>query len=167
MAECSLSTVSTFTPCSRASRMTISPAMTRISLDATAMSFPARIAARAGANPAVPTMAMSTMSAAGKVASLTNPSVPEKTSVRVPSVFRSSRAFAGSVMEMASGRCLCVCSSSSSMLFPAARPSRRIRSGKSCATLMVLVPMDPVLPSRTTLRICDLRFTIYETVHVR
>ena len=48
MAECSLSTARTRTPCSRASRMTISPAMTRISLEATAMSLPARMAASAG-----------------------------------------------------------------------------------------------------------------------
>ena len=76
MAECSLSTASTRTPFFRASFMTISPAMTRISLEATAMSLPARMAARAGCNPAVPTMAMSTMSAEGKVASLSKPSSP-------------------------------------------------------------------------------------------
>ncbi len=63
---------------------------------------------------------------------------------------RSSRALAGSLMEIASGRCLRVCSRSSSALFPAAKPSRRMRSGKSSATLIVLVPMEPVLPSKTT-----------------
>ena len=47
----------------RASRITISPAMTRISLLATARSFPASIAASAGRNPPVPTIATSTMSA--------------------------------------------------------------------------------------------------------
>jgi cyclic beta-1,2-glucan synthetase len=77
MAECSLSTASTRTPFLRASFITISPAMTRISFDATAMSLPARMAASAGCNPAVPTMAMSTMSAAGSVASSTKPSAPE------------------------------------------------------------------------------------------
>jgi hypothetical protein len=56
-----------------ASLITVSPAMTRISLDATAMSLPARIAASAGCNPAVPTMAMSTMSASGCVASFNQP----------------------------------------------------------------------------------------------
>ena len=77
MAECSLSTARTFTPCARASFITISPAMTRISFEATAMSLPARIAASAGCNPAVPTMAMSTMSASGIVASFNKPSAPE------------------------------------------------------------------------------------------
>ena len=46
------------------------------------MSLPARIAASAGCKPAVPTMAISTMSAAGSVASFINPSAPEKTSGR-------------------------------------------------------------------------------------
>ena len=62
----------------------------------------------------------------------------------------SSFALAGSLMEMAAGLCLRVCSSSSSGLLPAARPISRIWSGKSSATLTVLVPMEPVLPSRTT-----------------
>src|ERR1043165_954259 len=150
IAECSLSTASTRAPCLRASLMTISPAMTRISLEATAMSFPARKAARAGCKPAVPTIAISTMSAAGNVASSSSPSVPENTLVAVPSASRSSLALSGSVMEIASGRCLRVCSRSSSTLLPAASPSRRIWSGKSSATLMVLVPIEPVLPSKTT-----------------
>ena len=55
----------------------ISPAITRISFDATAMSLPARIAARAGCNPAVPTIAINTMSASGIVASFNKPSAPE------------------------------------------------------------------------------------------
>jgi len=33
---------------------------------------------------------------------------------------------------------------------PAARPTRRMCCGKSCATLIVLVPMEPVEPSKTT-----------------
>src|SRR5438093_9156712 len=53
-------------------------------------------------------------------------------------------------METASGRCLSVCLASNSALFPAASPTRRMRSGRSSATLIVLVPMDPVLPRRTT-----------------
>ena len=55
------------------SRITISPAITRISLEATAMSLPARMAASAGCNPAVPTIAIKTISAEGSVASLINP----------------------------------------------------------------------------------------------
>ena len=51
-----------------ASRITISPAMTRISLLATARSFPASIAASAGRNPPVPTTATSTISASSRQA---------------------------------------------------------------------------------------------------
>src|SRR5213082_1324883 len=70
-------------------------------------------------------------------------------------------------METASGRCLSVCLASNSALFPAANPTRRMRSGRSSATLIVLVPMDPVLPRRTTFFIYDLRFTIYALRDVR
>src|SRR5450432_946042 len=59
-------------------------------------------------------------------------------------------------METASGLCLRICSSNNSELLPAPNPSRRIRSGKSSATLTVLVPMEPVLPRRTTLFICKI-----------
>ena len=52
MALCSLSTGRTFTPLRRAAPITASPAMTRISLLATAMSLPASIAASAGREPA-------------------------------------------------------------------------------------------------------------------
>ena len=48
MALCSLSTGRMGTLCLAASRVTSSPAMTRISLLATAMSLPARMAASAG-----------------------------------------------------------------------------------------------------------------------
>src|SRR6266581_3869266 len=53
-------------------------------------------------------------------------------------------------MAILSGRCLRVCSRRSSRLFPAARPSIRIWSGRSSATFMALVPIEPVLPSTTT-----------------
>jgi hypothetical protein len=39
---------------------------------------------------------------------------------------------------------------SRSELLPAASASNRRRSGKSSATLTVLVPMEPVLPRTTT-----------------
>ena len=103
IAECSLSTASTRTPCLFASLITISPAMTRISFDATAMSLPARIAARAGCNPAVPTIAISTMSASGNVASRINPSAPESTSTPPPNAARTSAIFAASLIETTDG----------------------------------------------------------------
>ena len=149
IAECSLSTGSTRTPCLRASAITISPAITRISFEATAISLPARIAANAGCSPAVPTMATNTMSADGRVANSISPSAPEVT--RMPSSCgRSSSTFSGEVIETSSGRNCFACFARSSALPPAARPTRRMSLGKSSATLAVLVPIEPVLPSRTT-----------------
>ena len=97
MALCSLSTGRMATLCFAASRVTSSPAMTRISLLATAMSLPARIAASAGARPAVPTMEMSTMSASGIVASLIRPSGPPWQAVPEGSWPRMASSSAGVV----------------------------------------------------------------------
>ena len=52
--------------------------MTKISLLATARSFPALIAASAGRKPPVPTIATSTMSAFVRQAISTKPASPEK-----------------------------------------------------------------------------------------
>jgi hypothetical protein len=52
--------------------------MTRISLLATARSFPASIAASAGRNPPVPTIATSTIPAFVKQAISRNPTSPQK-----------------------------------------------------------------------------------------
>ena len=65
MALCSLSTGLIFTPCFRASAITIAPAITRTSLLARATSFPARIAASVGASPALPAVAITTRSTSG------------------------------------------------------------------------------------------------------
>ncbi len=97
MALCSLSTGRTFTPFRRAAFITASPAMTRISLLATAMSFPASIAASAGRKPPVPTIAMSTMSASGSVASSTSarrrPSPETRELLRRETRLRGLRSF--------------------------------------------------------------------------
>ena len=58
--------------------ITISPAITRISLLATARSLPASIAASAGRNPPVPTIATSTISASVRRAISSSPSCPQK-----------------------------------------------------------------------------------------
>ena len=65
-------------------------------------------------------------SALGKVASWISPSGPENTFVEVPRAARATSAFSGWLMQIASGRCLRVCSSRSSKLFPAPKPKRRI-----------------------------------------
>ena len=76
IALCSLSTGKTFTPFFAAALITSSPAMTRISLLATARSLPASMAASAGCSPAVPTIAMSTISASASVEISSKPSAP-------------------------------------------------------------------------------------------
>ena len=154
MAECSLSTASTRTPWARASRMTVSPAITRISLEATAMSLPARMAARAGSSPAVPTMAMRTMSASGRVARRISASGPASTSVWLPRAERTASAFPASWIEATRGRWRRHCSISRSAFPPAASAMSCSRSGWSSTTLRVLVPMEPVQPSRTTRFMC-------------
>ena len=130
--------------------MTVSPAITRISLEATAMSLPARMAAKAGSRPAVPTMAMRTMSASGSVANRIRASGPASTSVVFPSAVRTPSALLASWIEASRGRCLRHCSMSRSALPPAASPTNWRRSGWSSTTLRVLVPIEPVQPSRTT-----------------
>jgi len=76
IALCSLSTGSNRTPLRSAAAVTIPPAITRISFDATARSLPASIAASAGCKPAVPTIATSTMSAASSAAKSDKPCGP-------------------------------------------------------------------------------------------
>ena len=76
MALCSLSTGRIATPRRRAAAVTSSPAMTSTSLLASAIVFPASIAARTASRPAVPADAQMTMSAAGCVATAMSPSVP-------------------------------------------------------------------------------------------
>ena len=161
MAECSLSTASTRTPWARASRMTVSPAITRISLEATAMSLPARMAAKAGSSPAVPTMAMSTMSASGRVARRIRASGPASTSVALPRAACTEAALLASWIETMRGRCLRPCSISRSALPPAAKPTNWRRSGWSSTTFRVLVPIEPVQPSRTTRFMCRPSLGVY------
>ena len=61
------------------------------------------------------------------------------------------RPFLGSKRrDTASGQWRKVCLASKSTWLPAPSPISRILSGKSSATLTVLVPMEPVEPSRTT-----------------
>ena len=80
-ALCSLSTGRSVTPCSRTSRITISPAITRDSLLARARFFPALTAASVGRSPALPASAETTISAPGWVATAMSPSSPERTRV--------------------------------------------------------------------------------------
>ena len=76
MALCSLSTGSSRPPRRAASSVTRAPAMTSVSLLATATVLPASSAAQAPASPAAPTMALSTTSTSGSDAIAATPSSP-------------------------------------------------------------------------------------------
>jgi hypothetical protein len=82
MAECSLSMGVMRTPLSRALAIIRPPAVTRLSLLARAMFFPAAIAARVGAKPALPVRALTTTVALLSAAQATRPESPVKTSTR-------------------------------------------------------------------------------------
>ena len=70
------------TLCSRAAAVIRLPAMTSVSLLASATVFPDRIAAMVGRSPAPPTIAESTMSASTSAASVTSPAAPLRISGR-------------------------------------------------------------------------------------
>ena len=84
MAECSESTGRIFTPCRRASAMTMEPAATSVSLFARAMSFPARMAASVGRSPLKPTIEATTMSTCFPVTRSQAASMPACTVVAFP-----------------------------------------------------------------------------------
>ena len=152
MALCSLSTGRTSTPRRRAAAMTASPAMTRISLLATARCLPASMAARAGARPATPTIATRTMSASLARTRSTRPWAPAWTVTSAGSCARACAAAAGSVRATCRTPVSRTCATRASTLRWAARPTTSMRSGMSRATLRALVPIEPVEPSSRTLR---------------
>ena len=155
IALCSLSTGNTRTPLRRAASMITAPAITKISLDATAMSLPASIAASAGRSPAVPTIAISTRSASGRVASAQRPASPSKISGPDPSFASRTRASAAAVesARVATRGChVRTCSTNNWTLRKAASPTTSMRSGMSVATFKADCPMEPVHP-RITMRL--------------
>ena len=79
MAECSESTGTISAPFSRARSITNGPAHTKVSLLARAMRLPVSMAARVGARPAMPTRAVTAVSAWGSWAAARTPSSPART----------------------------------------------------------------------------------------
>src|SRR5207245_7704831 len=159
MALCSESTGKTFTFLSPASLITISPAITRISLLATARSFPALIAASAGRKPPVPTIATSTMSTSARQAISRRPASPEKIRGLYASARRIISIFVSSTRQRNGARVSFAAAASFSALLFAATPTISIRSGISRATLSALSPIEPVAP-RTTMRLRAGEFSI-------
>ena len=102
MAECSLSTGSSFTPCFATACVTRWPPVTRLSLLARARSCPLSIAHRLAPRPAMPTTLFSTTSVPSSAASCLSPSGPTSNrgaSARPESSASSLRAASGSVMQ--------------------------------------------------------------------
>ena len=83
IAECSLSTGSIFTLFSSAAFITISPAVTSVSLFANAISFLCSIAFIVGISPIIPTKAVKTISTSSIVDIFTKPSIESNISISI------------------------------------------------------------------------------------
>ena len=120
IAECSLSTGRIDTPFSFASGIMICPAVTRVSLFARAISFPALIAATVGRIPIIPTIAVTNISDVLYSAISISPSMPDTTRISISfrRSFNSSASFS-SHRPTISGRNSLACFSNKSMFLPA------------------------------------------------
>ena len=146
IALCSLSTGRIDTFFSFASGMMICPAVTRVSLLASAISLPALIASIVGRIPIIPTIAVTSISASSRVDTLRSPSMPDTTCVSVSAIRTlSSRAFSSDHTAASFGANSLICFSRRAILFPAASPQTLI-SPFSLATSRVWVPIEPVEP---------------------
>ena len=146
MALCSLSTGRIDTPIFFASGIMICPAVTNVSLLASAISFPALIASIVGRIPIIPTIAVTRISVSFMVATSRSPSMPATICVSVSATFtRNSSAFSSDHTATICGWNSRICSSSILILLPAASPSTSI-SPFSLTTSSVCVPIEPVEP---------------------
>ena len=147
MAECSLSTGTISAPQRADSLMTSSPPQTRVSLLARAMRFFSWMAAKVGSRPIMPTTAVSTVSASGRVAASNRPVRPEATRVLVSAMRVFKSAAADSSQHTASfGWNLRTWSSSCATLRLAATAATDIP--QAAITSRDCRPMEPVEPSK-------------------
>ena len=117
IAECSLSTGSSLTPCCSTARVTRCPPVTRLSLLARARSCPLSMAARDAPSPAMPTTLFRTTSAPSMAASCRSPSGPRSSTGAPARPARAASSFwaaAGSVTQTARGWNASICCSSRS-----------------------------------------------------
>ena len=157
IALCSLSTGRRRTFFSFTSGMMRCPAVTRVSLFARAMSFPASIAAIVGRMPIMPTTAVTRISYPSMTAISKSPSMPETIFVPVSATrTASSFAFSSSQTPQIFGENSRIWLSSASMFLPAAIPTTSI-SPFARTTSKVWVPMEPVEP-RIAIRFISLSF---------
>ena len=126
MAECSLSTGSSLTPCFATACVTRWPPVTRLSLLASARSWPLSMEVRLAPRPAIPTTLFSTTSGPSIAASSLRPSGPvsSRGAWARPASAASSRAAApGSVMQTYQGWNSSICSRIFSTWLWADRPN--------------------------------------------
>ena len=138
MAECSLSTGTSSPPPRRAAAVTRPPAITSVSLFASATRFPAPSAAIVARKPAAPTTALITVCTSSRTAALTRHSAPTAHPASAPSD--------ASTMPTNDGRCSAACARSSVAFVLAV--SARTRKPACCRarTRSAVVPTEPVEP---------------------
>ena len=148
-ALCSESTGKSLTPRAREAAVIRRPAITSVSLLASATVRPAWIAAMVGSSPAPPTRAETTMSAFTSRHSVTSPSGPASSSGCGAGRSRASRSRdSTSSSATARGEYFLHMSASRSTFDPrAAKPTTENSSGKLDTRSSVRSPMDPVAPS--------------------
>ena len=122
------------------------PAQTSVSLLARAMVFPALIAAMVGRMPIIPTIAVTSTSASGRVAASIKPSMPQATFTSV-SFILARKSSAASLLHITAsfGANSLICFSISSTFLPAASATTD-KSALFLTISSVWVPMEPVEP---------------------
>ena len=128
-----------------ASAITSSPAQTKVSLLARPIRLPARIAARVGFKPTIPTTAVITQSASGIVAAWISPSSPQAIRMGKSKIsFCSSCAAASVAITAKAGRYFRHCSAILCTLVPAVSAATGIFRLSTISN--VCRPIEPVDP---------------------
>ncbi len=155
IALCSLSTGSTETLRSLASRITSGPATTRLSLLANATGLPASSAAQVPCSPALPTIAESTMSVSASLTARLIPSPPTNNSTpQGKSALLILPAFSGSVAIIQRGRCNAACWTSNARLlwaesaYAASSPRELVITSKAFCPMLPVDPRTAILFNR-------------------
>ena len=150
IAECSESTGMISAWYFSASAITSSPAQTSVSLLARPMRLPARMAARVGFRPTMPTTAVMTQSAAGREAASRRPVSPHSTRMGRSRISADSSFAAASVaMTASSGLNSRHCSAMRCTLVPAVKAAT-FTSGRRLIISRLCRPMEPVEPRIVT-----------------
>ena len=163
MALCSLSTGRMETPYSFASGIIRCPAVTSVSLLASAIVFFARIAATVGRRPIIPTTAVTSISDSGITAAASRPSIPLTICTGRSRTFaRSCAASASSQTAASFGRNSRIWRSRRRIFLPAVSAQTLI-SFCSLTISSVCVPIEPVEPR---IAICFIFSNLSQAPHI-